>query len=158
VALIHGNELYVANAGDSRAVLCSKDRAVEMSLDHKPDLPVERERIYSAGGYIQDGRVKGSLNLSRAIGDLEFKANHELEPAAQMITSFPDVKQFVIGEHETFLLMGCDGIWESEKSNDYFVSFCSERLAKGWQIRRVLEDLLDSVIAPDTLSKLRRLG
>lgn len=41
-----------------------------MSKDHKPDLAVEKKRILEAGGYIQYGRVNGSLNLARAIGNL----------------------------------------------------------------------------------------
>lgn len=40
-----------------------------MSKDHKPDHELERERILKAGGYVQFGRVNGSLNLARAIGD-----------------------------------------------------------------------------------------
>lgn len=40
-----------------------------MSKDHKPELEVERERILKAGGFIQVGRVNGSLNLARAIGN-----------------------------------------------------------------------------------------
>ena len=43
-----------------------------MSRDHKPELEAERERIQSAGGYIQMGRVNGTLNLSRAIDILFF--------------------------------------------------------------------------------------
>lgn len=39
-----------------------------MSKDHKPDLDAEKERIIKAGGYIQFGRVNGTLNLARAIG------------------------------------------------------------------------------------------
>ncbi len=39
-----------------------------MSLDHKPELEVERGRILFAGGFIHAGRVNGSLNLTRAIG------------------------------------------------------------------------------------------
>ena len=50
-----------------------------MSEDHKPDNPGEKKRIESAGGMIADGRVKGSLNLSRALGDFEFKCNKTLK-------------------------------------------------------------------------------
>lgn len=45
-------------------------QAYNLSKDHKPDLEIEKERIYKAGGYIQCGRVNGTLNLSRAIGTL----------------------------------------------------------------------------------------
>ena len=39
-----------------------------MSIDHKPDLEIEKERIVKAGGFIHAGRVNGSLSLARAIG------------------------------------------------------------------------------------------
>lgn len=69
VALLRGKELYVANAGDSRCVLCRAGKAVEMSVDHKPEDTPEQDRIIKAGGRVTcDGRVNGGLNLSRAIG------------------------------------------------------------------------------------------
>lgn len=43
-------------------------QAHNLSKDHKPDLELEKDRILEAGGFIQVGRVNGSLNLSRAIG------------------------------------------------------------------------------------------
>ena len=49
-----------------------------MSYDHKPDDEEERERIKKAGGEIFDGRVNGNLNLSRSLGDLEYKKNKNL--------------------------------------------------------------------------------
>lgn len=53
-------------------------QAYNLSKDHKPDLEIEKERIYKAGGYIQCGRVNGTLNLSRAIGTLcEFNLIYE---------------------------------------------------------------------------------
>lgn len=36
VALLRGRELFVANAGDSRAILCRNGQAVPLSHDHKP--------------------------------------------------------------------------------------------------------------------------
>lgn len=45
-------------------------QAYNLSRDHKPDLEIEKERISKAGGFIHAGRVNGSLNLTRAIGNL----------------------------------------------------------------------------------------
>eukprot|EP00331_Platyophrya_macrostoma_P001663 CAMPEP_0176419618 /NCGR_PEP_ID=MMETSP0127-20121128/8153_1 /TAXON_ID=938130 /ORGANISM="Platyophrya macrostoma, Strain WH" /LENGTH=214 /DNA_ID=CAMNT_0017800127 /DNA_START=34 /DNA_END=675 /DNA_ORIENTATION=- len=75
VSLIVDRTLYCANAGDSRCVLSSKGVAVEMSYDHKPDDDLERKRVEKGGGYVVEGRINGNLNLSRAIGDLEYKRN-----------------------------------------------------------------------------------
>jgi protein phosphatase 1G len=59
-----GNKkLYFANAGDSRAVLCKKGVAYPMSIDHKPDLDIEKNRIYKADGWVSEGRVKGINNI-----------------------------------------------------------------------------------------------
>ena len=70
VALVRGATIYVANAGDSRCVVCRSGRAVDMSFDHKPEDEPERKRIEAAGGKVtMDGRVNGGLNLSRALGE-----------------------------------------------------------------------------------------
>ena len=73
VVLVTPMELYCANAGDSRSVMCERGQAVELSYDHKPDLPSERSRIVKAGGEVMEGRVNGMLALSRAIGDFDYK-------------------------------------------------------------------------------------
>jgi serine/threonine protein phosphatase PrpC len=104
-------KLYFANAGDSRGVLCKNGVAYEMSEDHKPDLETEKSRIYKADGWVSDGRVKGrkiifliefffnfsliflgNLNLSRSLGDLDYKQNKKLPAKEQMITAYPECK------------------------------------------------------------------
>ena len=50
-----------------------------MSKDHKPEEEEERERIKKAGGDVFDGRVNGNLNLSRSLGDLEYKKDKNLK-------------------------------------------------------------------------------
>ena len=49
VAIITKKEVIVANAGDSRAVLCTKGVAKPLSFDHKPNHPTETARITAAG-------------------------------------------------------------------------------------------------------------
>ena len=74
-------KIYFANAGDSRVVLCKKGMAYRMSIDHKPELDLEKNRIYKSEGYINNyGRINGNLNLSRCLGDLEYKKNKKLKP------------------------------------------------------------------------------
>lgn len=66
--------LYVANAGDSRSCLGKKyEGLLQMSFDHKPENEEEKQRVEKAGGFVTENRVNGNLNLSRAIGDLEYK-------------------------------------------------------------------------------------
>ena len=94
VAVMIGKTLMVANAGDSRAVLCRDGAAFALSYDHKPQQEREMNRIRRAGGFVnQFGRVNGNLNLSRSVGDLKYKQAHFLPPAEQMITAEPDVLQ-----------------------------------------------------------------
>jgi serine/threonine protein phosphatase PrpC len=80
--LITPTDIYVANAGDSRGVLAKKVgekfHAIELSIDHKPDNFDEKKRIEKAGGFVEDNRVRGILNLSRSLGDLEYKSDTSL--------------------------------------------------------------------------------
>lgn len=49
-----------------------------MSIDHKPEDDIEYKRITEAGGFISEGRIDGNLNLSRCIGDFEYKKDPNL--------------------------------------------------------------------------------
>ena len=91
VVLITKDSIYCANSGDSRCVLARGTKAVEMSEDHKPDNDGELKRIEAAGGFVEDGRVRGILSLSRALGDLEYKLNKKVSVEAQMITCVPEI-------------------------------------------------------------------
>ncbi|GKY91269.1 hypothetical protein MPSEU_000099400 [Mayamaea pseudoterrestris] len=94
VTVMLGNQLTVANAGDSRAILCRSGEAYALTMDHKPMQDRELTRIRNAGGFVNNfGRVNGNLNLSRSIGDLKYKQVPGLSPAEQMITAEPDIVQ-----------------------------------------------------------------
>ncbi|KAJ5661218.1 uncharacterized protein N7484_000590 [Penicillium longicatenatum] len=76
-------ELIVSNLGDSHVILAERDPKTErpyhirrLTEEHKPEEPRERRRIEEAGGEVamRSGIARlGSLNMSRALGDLQYK-------------------------------------------------------------------------------------
>lgn len=160
VCLVQPDCIVVANAGDSRAVLARRRQAVPLSEDHKPNLPVERDRIRKAGGTIERQqlgtlvmyRVNGNLNLSRSIGDLEYKKNPNLQPCEQMICSTPDVVTFKREAADEFIIVACDGIWDVLSCQDA-VDFVHERLharlKAGLPLSTIMEEMLDHCCSPD---------
>lgn len=106
-ALICDGMLYVANVGDSRAMILDKHgKAVAMSEDHKPNRVDEKQRIERLGGRIifyGTWRVEGILALTRAIGDKKLK---------RFVTSVPEIKSRRIREDDDLLILGSDGVWD----------------------------------------------
>lgn len=151
VALLHGNDLYVANAGDSRCIVCRNGKALDMSFDHKPEDKIEYDRIVLAGGRVTlDGRVNGGLNLSRAIGDHGYKTNKSLPAEQQMITALPDIEKITIGPEDEFMVLACDGIW-NYMTSEQVVQFVQERINRpGMQLSTICEELFDHCLAPHT--------
>uniref|UniRef100_A0A0N5AME6 PPM-type phosphatase domain-containing protein n=1 Tax=Syphacia muris TaxID=451379 RepID=A0A0N5AME6_9BILA len=122
--LIVNNVLYCANIGDSRAVVCRSKGgdsvvALQLTVDHSPLQFDERMRIQKAGGNVKDGRIMGVLEVSRSIGDGQFKAHG--------VTCIPDVKKFSITSDDRFVLIACDGLWKTF-NNKEAVEFVTKEL------------------------------
>ncbi|KAL8156000.1 putative protein phosphatase 2C 10 [Apium graveolens] len=104
--LINGQALWVANVGDSRAVLSRRGQAIQMSVDHEPN--TERGSIENKGGFVSNmpgdvARVNGQLAVSRAFGDKNLK-NH--------LRSDPDVTNANIDGDTDLLVLASDGVWK----------------------------------------------
>lgn len=121
LALQLGGLLAVANAGDSRAVLCREGQAVRLSRDHTPALRSERQRIEAAGGAVMVARgatrvvmprkdapdVMRALSVSRSLGDTEFKD-------AGLVVSEPEVAVVPLQRgRDAFLIAASDGLWSA---------------------------------------------
>ncbi|ORX59423.1 PP2C-domain-containing protein [Hesseltinella vesiculosa] len=143
------NDLYVANAGDSRAVLSVEGRGIALSQDHKPTNEKETRRIEKAGGHVEFGRVNGNLALSRALGDFEFKARPRLSPEEQMVTADPDIICHRITKKDDFIILACDGIWDC-MTNQEAVSFIRTELAKRTTLDKICEKIMDHCLAGET--------
>ncbi|KAL7225582.1 hypothetical protein ACSBR1_020867 [Camellia fascicularis] len=134
VALIVRNKLFVANAGDCRAMLCRAGSACALSKDHVASCPEERERIINEGGQVKwqvdTWRVgPAALQVTRSIGD------DDLKPT---VTAEPEITETILFVEDEYLVMASDGLWDV-MSNAEIVSIikdtvkepgmCSKRLA-----------------------------
>jgi protein phosphatase 1G len=117
--LINNKTITVANVGDSRAVLSRNGQAVDLSQDHKPNLPKEAARIHKAGGHVTEHRkgghtvhrVNGGLAISRSLGDAALKNNTKLNASDQLVSGVPDVGNCRREPGDEFIIIASQGVW-----------------------------------------------
>ena len=148
-------KIFFANAGDSRAVICKMGVGYQMSHDHKPDWAKEKNRIYKSGGWVNEGRIKGNLNLSRSLGDFEYKQDKNLSAKDQMITAYPEINIELLDDTCEFIILACDGIWDCLTPQEA-CDFVRNKLydVNGQEktdvkISKIVEEMMDEAIAED---------
>ncbi|KAJ7965717.1 Protein phosphatase 2C family protein [Quillaja saponaria] len=104
--LINGRKLWVANVGDSRAVISRRGQAIQLTTDHEPN--TERGIIENKGGFVSNmpgdvPRVNGQLAVARAFGDKSLKSH---------LRSDPDVHNTDIDTNTDILILASDGLWK----------------------------------------------
>lgn len=136
IVLIVGDICYVANVGDSRAIMSvdGGEKILLLSKDHKPEDDGETKRVEENGGQIYQNKsyvpdpspenasgvqmiigphrvFPGRLSVSRTIGDIEAKdPRYGGNPMCVIPT--PDIKCFKIRNNYDFIVLGCDGVFE----------------------------------------------
>ena len=110
--------MFVANCGDSRAALYRRTGIGFSTLDHKPFNPCEKERILNAGGSVMIQRVNGSLAVSRALGDYEYKNVEGKSQCEQLVSPEPELYVEKRTDDDQFLVLACDGIWDVMSTED----------------------------------------
>jgi len=97
--------------------------------------------------------TRGNLNLSRSLGDLEYKQNKKIKPEEQMITAYPEVIEETISPDTDFIVIACDGIWDC-MTNQEVGDFVYTKLKKnpGIKLSKIIEDMLDNCLATDLYS------
>jgi len=126
MAIVRGNELTGVNIGDSRVIMGKQEGGgsmtpVEITFDHKPDSPKEKERILACGGRVfaveYDDGVDGpprvwlghmdvpGLAMARSLGDV-------VAHSAGVISE-PEFTEYKLNpETDKFLVIATDGLWE----------------------------------------------
>ncbi|KAG4939136.1 hypothetical protein AAZX31_16G109500 [Glycine max] len=144
VGVICGGILYIANLGDSRAVLGRVVRAtgevlaIQLSSEHNVARESVRQEMHSL--HPDDSkivvlkhnvwRVKGLIQISRSIGDVYLKkAEFNKEPLyakfrvregfkRPILSSDPSISVHEIQQHDQFLIFASDGLWEHLSNQD----------------------------------------
>jgi len=120
--------LFMANCGDSRAVLClAGGTAKRLTEDHKPNMPKERKRIEANEGAVAEiagiwravlpakkrlsSKIVG-LSVSRAFGDKDFKH-------PDIISAEPEITVHEVDwDGDEFVILATDGIWDVMSDKD----------------------------------------
>ena len=104
------NKFYVANLGDSRAVISYKNNKIkQITQDHKPNNLNELKQISKKGGYVINNRVNGILAMSRSIGDYKL---------SKYLSSAPDIYVGDINNNFDFIIQSSDGLFDVLKNNE----------------------------------------
>lgn len=125
---MQGKNLVIANLGDSRAVLCTRDSnnelvAQQLTVDLKPNLPAEKERITSKRGRVLPMKEEPNVHriwmpdqdcpglaMARAFGDFCLKDYG--------LISTPQVTYRKLTDRDEFVVLATDGIWDVLSNSD----------------------------------------
>ena len=140
------DNILIANCGDSRAVLCSNKSVKLATQDHKPYCEKEKLRIENAGGSVIVQRVNGSLAVSRALGDYDYKNVAGFSQTEQLVSPEPDIITVQRCNEDEFLIIACDGVWDV-MSNEEVVDYIRARLKVHQCLEKVCEELLETCLA-----------
>jgi len=108
-AIITPTHIICGNVGDSRCVLGTNGKCVEMSFDHKPNNVEESTRIHNAGGFVTDSRVDGALAVSRALGDFSLK-DMKVDAYLRKVSACAEIIVHERNMNDEFLFLSCDGV------------------------------------------------
>ncbi|KAI3926940.1 hypothetical protein MKX01_032855 [Papaver californicum] len=137
VGVIWKGMLYIANLGDSRAVIGSLGRsnkiiAEQLTRDHNASLEEVRQELKSQHPddsqivVVKHGvwRVKGIIQVSRSIGDAYLKRpEFSLDPSfprfrlteplgRPVLSAVPSIYTRAVRPQDKFLIFASDGLWE----------------------------------------------
>lgn len=114
--ILKDHTLYTCNIGDSRAIIAQENKVTKTSVDHKPTIPTEYQRIIKSGGEIRassseicsrifaKGQNLPGICVSRAFGD-------SLAQSIGVCVD-PEISKKKIDEEDLFAIVASDGVWE----------------------------------------------
>ena len=142
VVYIKGNKLYSANIGDCTAVISKSNGDFQkITKLHIPSEKEEYERIRISGGLVNNGKLDGVVDVSRAVGFFDLLPHIHASPDISVSTLTKADEMLVIATRQLWEFMdtqtACDIARENsshpmlaaEKMKDYAIAYgCSENI------------------------------
>ncbi|XP_028344805.1 protein phosphatase 1J isoform X4 [Physeter macrocephalus] len=101
-------KVYVANAGDSRAIIVRNGEIIPMSREFTPE--TERQRLQMLA------RMMATIGVTRGLGDHNLRVCSSTLPIKPFLSSFPEVRVYDLTQYEhcpdDVLVLGTDGLWD----------------------------------------------
>jgi len=120
VIVIHEGILYTGNVGDSKAVMCRKDKSIPLSVPHTLRVPSERDRVGKAGAVTIGDRLAHpvwnpkliNIGVTRALGDQYFKDETFTLGKPSGLIATPEVTKLPLTSADKFVILATDGFWD----------------------------------------------
>lgn len=153
VIFIKDDKLYVANVGDSLAIMYKNKKSIRLNTEHKPNVKIEYDRIINSGEIVSNNRVGGKLNMSRSIGDFIFKSNKKLKNYEQAVIAYPEVSIYDLTNEVDFIILACDGVWDCVEDQKFCQEIDRRLRQKKQELHELISDIFDLLIAKNKMSK-----
>ena len=145
IATIFETQVFIGNAGDSRAMISNNGQVKQITIDHEPTRDVELRRIRNAGFVVIDGKICHNdgtvIKVARSLGDFKFKDN-KTEPHRQAVSPVPEIFKFDITDSLDVLILVSDGISECLTSKE-IVSYIYNQLSIDMNVEKACISLCD---------------
>jgi serine/threonine protein phosphatase PrpC len=144
--LIKENDIFSANAGDSRMVVINRAGVRQLSVDHRLSNREELDRVVAAGALINYPYVmrdRQGIMTTRAIGDAFF--------SRVGVISTPSTAHYVISGDDLMLIVASDGLWDT-MSNAEVSSFAGKIPDPDKLLEALAEEVLDNRLGTDNLT------
>ncbi|OWZ16551.1 Protein phosphatase 1E [Phytophthora megakarya] len=137
-----------------------EERELQLSKLHSMDLsdPEIQQRAERVVKWVTIYRVNGELAVSRAIGDIDYKGEalakyeywafpegHDRVFHGDLVISMPECQEIEITPEFDFLILACDGLWDTIKSKEA-VKYVADRLNEGYSARQASQSLANLAI------------
>ena len=147
-----GTKILCCNLGDSVSILSKKnEQIIFLSKDLKPSRELEKKRIAFRNGFItEDGRLLGTINVSRAFGDWKFK-NKEYYSMLKKINENDEYGDYLISNRAEFRII------ELDPEEDQYVILASDGVFQNLSYEKVFGIINDTIRFEHQNSKILRI-